>query len=156
MKTEKKTEKKIKKMIYSGFGFPVVLNGVPVKMIRGNLEPIINYKTLGSEVVEALCQKETPLTGNQVKFIRQYFELSLRDFAKLFGLSHPAVLKWEKHADDFADISPAIEKALRLEAVFRLGMKAKDFYRVYSELKDIASKLQKSEVTRERPLKVAI
>ncbi|MEK7355236.1 MAG: hypothetical protein AAB250_02225, partial [Bdellovibrionota bacterium] len=61
-----KSEKKIKKMIYNGFGFPVVLNDVAAKMVLGNLEPVINYKTLGAEVIEALCQKATPLTGNQV------------------------------------------------------------------------------------------
>lgn len=151
-----KSEKKIKKMVYNGFGFPVVLMNVPAKIIRGNLEPVINYESLGAAVIEALCQKETPLTGNQVKFIRQYFELSLRDFAELFGLSHSAVLKWENHGDDFAEISPATEKTLRLEAVFRLGLKAKDFYQVFSDLKDLASKLRKPEVTHEEPLKLAI
>lgn len=143
-------------MIYNGFGFPVLLVDVPAKMVRGTLEPVINYKTLGAAVIEALCQKETPLTGNQVKFIRQYFELSLRDFADLFGLSHPAILKWENHGDDFAEISPATEKTLRLEAIFRLGLKAKDFYQIFSGLKDLASKLQKSEVDHEEPLKLAI
>jgi DNA-binding transcriptional regulator YiaG len=151
-----KSEKKIKKMIYNGFGFPVVLNDVPAKVVRGNVEPIINYKTLGAEVIEALCQKETPLTGNQVKFIRQYFELSLRDFAELFGLSHPAIFKWENHNDDFAEISPATEKTLRLEALFRLGLKAKEFYQVFTNLKDLASRLQKSDADHEEPLKLAI
>lgn len=151
-----KTEKMIKKMIYNGFGFPIVLINVPAKIVRGNLEPAINYKTLGASVIEALCQKETPLTGNQVKFIRLYFELPLREFAELFGLSHPAVLKWERYGDDFAGISPATEKTLRLEAIFRLGLNAKDFYRVFSKLKGLASKLQKPEVTHEQPLKLAI
>lgn len=151
-----KTEKKIKKMIYNGFGFPVLLMNVPARSIRGSLEPIVNYKTLGAAVIEALCQKETPLTGNQVKFIRQYFELSLRDFAKIFGLSHPAVITWEKHGDEAAGIFPAIEKTLRLEAVFRLGLKAKDFYQVFSNLKDLANKLQKSDTIQEEPLKLAI
>lgn len=151
-----KFEKKIKKLIYNGFGFPVVLENVPAKVVRGNLEPVINYKTLGAEVIEALCQKETPLTGNQVKFIRQYFELSLRELAEIFGLSHPAIVKWENHGDNFAEISPATEKALRLEAVFRLGLKAKDFYQIYSNLKGLASKLQNSDIAHESPLKLVI
>ena len=107
-------------------------------------------------MIATLCQKETPLTGNQVKFVRQYFELSLREFAELFGLSHPAIIKWEKHGDNFAEISPATEKILRLEAAFRLGLTAKDFFRLYSDLKHIASKLQNPAVGHEAPLKLAI
>lgn len=150
------SSKKIKKTLYNGFGFPVLLINVSAKIIRGRIEPDINYRSLGAAVIAALCQKETPLTGHQVKFIRQYFELSLREFAEIFGLSHPAVLKWESHGDISAEISPATEKALRLEAVFRLGLKEKDFYRIFADFKNLASKLQKAEVTREGPLQLVV
>ena len=146
----------IKKLTYNGFGFPIVLANVPVKMIRGRLEPVINYKELSAAVITALCLKQTPLTGNQVKFIRLFFEMSLRDFAALFGLTHQAVMKWEEHGDKFASISPAIEKTLRLDALFRLGATPREFYKIFSDLQTLASTLQKSESLKEAPLKLAM
>jgi DNA-binding transcriptional regulator YiaG len=151
-----KSEKKIKRMVFKGFGFPILLFNVPAKVIRGNLEAIINYRHLGATVIKMLCLKATPLTGHQLRFIRHYLELPLRDFAELFGLSHPAVLKWEKRGDDFAEISPVTEKMIRLEALFRLGLSAKEFHKAFTDLKDLASELRNSDVDHEEPLKLAI
>lgn len=155
MKIKKKI-KPLKEITYNGFGFPVLILNAPTKQVRGKIEPIINYKSLGAAVIYALCHKETPLTGNQVRFLRLYFELSLRDFANLFGLSHPAVIKWENHKDAFAEISPATEKAIRLEALFRLGISAKAFHRSFHSFQNLADKLRKTEAKSEAPLKFAI
>lgn len=151
-----KTKKIIKELKYDGCGFPLILKNVPAEKIRGQIEPIINYKALGARVVASLSLKMTPLTGNQVKFIRLYFDLSLRDFASLYGLTHAAVKKWENYENDFANISPAIEKTIRLDSLFRLGLKPVEFYKKVEELKDIASTLHNRIVDHEEPLKIAV
>lgn len=156
MKSGNKAGKRIKKMVFKGFGFPIVLLNVPTKIVWGKAEPFINYRALEATVTRIICLKKTPLTGNQLRFIRHSFQLPVRDFADLFGLSHPAVLKWEKRRDDFAAISPATEKIIRLEALFRLGLSAKEFYQVFSDLKNIASELRMSDADHDEPLKLAI
>ncbi len=149
-------EKRIKKMPYNGFGFQLTLTNVPVKNIRGNLEPVVNYKDLGREVILVLVLKKNPLTGHQLKFMRGYFEMTLREFASVFGLSHQAVMKWEERGDKFAHISPATEKMVRLDALFRLGVKPQILYKAFSELKDLASDLQSSQSIKEQPLNIAM
>jgi DNA-binding transcriptional regulator YiaG len=146
----------IKDLRYNGFGFPIIVHNAPAKMVRGKLEATLNYKELGADVILALCLKPTPLTGAQVKFVRLYFDLSLRDFSDIFGLTHPAILKWESYEDHFANILPAIEKTLRLEALYRLGLKPVDFHKRFGELKKIASTIKSSITSKETPLKIAM
>lgn len=108
-------EKKIaERFRYDGFGFPIDLLDVPVRNIRGVEVPDINYNSLQRVVLEGLSRKPFPLTGNEIRFIRQSLELTLTDFAKHFGVTHPAVVKWEKAKDNFAKITPSTELYIRL------------------------------------------
>ena len=151
-----KGTKTIKKMTYNGFGFPIVLQNVPAKRIRGKTQPLINYKILGHATVAALCLKQTPLTGNQVRFLRQFFELSLREFASTLGLSHQALMKWEEYKDRPAHISATTEKSIRLDAIFRLGIRPNEFHKAFSDLQSLAKNLASSEGQKELPMKIAI
>jgi DNA-binding transcriptional regulator YiaG len=45
-----------------------------------------------------LARKPTRLTTEELHFIRSYLELSTHSFAKFFGVTHAAVLKWESGA----------------------------------------------------------
>ena len=104
----------VKKFLYEGFGFPILLLNVPIREIRGVEVPDINYNVLQKIVLEELTRKPAPLTGDEVRFIRQYFELTLVEFAKRFGVTHPAVLKWEKSKNKIAKIIPSTELYIRL------------------------------------------
>jgi len=94
----------VKQFRYEGFGFPIDLLDVPVRNIRGIEVPDINYNILQRIVFEGLSHKPVPLTGNEIRFIRQSLDMTLTEFAKHFGLTHPAIVKWEKAKDDFANI----------------------------------------------------
>lgn len=89
--------KKIAKQLeYKGLGFPVMLLNVPLVNIRGIEVPDIDYNVLQKSVLFALCQKLTPFYGNEIKFIRQFFEMSYTEFAKIFGVTHASVIHWEQ------------------------------------------------------------
>lgn len=60
------TNKVLKKYIYQGFGFPVVLLNFPAKKIRGEWVPLINFVELANHVLSVLCFIQQPLTGNQI------------------------------------------------------------------------------------------
>jgi len=108
-------QKKIaKKFEYFGLGFPILLLNVPVRQVRGIEVPDIDYNLLQRKVLLKLCEKPFPLTGNEVRFIRQFFELNYSQFANQFGVTHATVIHWEKAQDAFAKITPTTELCIRL------------------------------------------
>lgn len=107
----------LKKFVYEGFGFPIALVNVPVRKIRGEWVPFINYNELAKSVLRVLCFFREPLTGNQIFFIRQQIGLTGQQLADMLGVTQAAVSKWEKKKDEIAKIEPAIEFCLRFIAL---------------------------------------
>ncbi len=121
-------KRKIEKTyIYNGFGFPIVLQDVPMVEVRGIWTPEVNYNILQKVVLLALCHQSTTLSGNQVRFMRKYFNMTLDVFAKKFGVTHAAVLKWEKKGDNPAKILTGYEKEIRLFVLDQILSDAKEF-----------------------------
>ena len=93
------TTKIVAKYIDRGFGFPIVLEQVPMVQVRGKWTPAINYVQLAHAVLRHLAGLDGRLTGHQVRFVRLHFEMTLQAFAARFGVSHVAVLKWEQRGN---------------------------------------------------------
>lgn len=123
-----------KKFIYEGFGFPIVLINVPMMKVMGVWTPQINYNKLQRNLLIALAHKPFPLTGNEMRFIRKYFEMNMEVFGKIFGVTHVAVSKWESKGNKIAKIGPTTEFCIRLFVVDSLKVKDKEFRQVYREV----------------------
>ena len=131
-------ETKIKRShIDLGFGFPVKLLNVPMTKVRGEWTPAINYNLLAEVVLRELCEKDRKLSGSEVRFIRQHFEMTLQQFAKRFGVTHPAVMKWEKMSSKSTDMSWAIEKDIRLFVLYKLASKSSEIVDLYAFLEKV-------------------
>ncbi len=130
--------KKIKKQHtdYS-CGFAVTLKNVPMIQVGKEWVVDISYNELLRSVALTLAFKATPLTGDEIRFVRQYFEMTYRDFALRFGVAHPTVIKWEKKADQEATITWGIEKDIRLFVLDNLCRKSTAFRDAYRHLEDI-------------------
>ena len=102
-------KKRVKKFKYEGLGFPVDLLDVPMIKVRDVWTPDIDFNELQKAVLLELCDMSLPLTGNQVHFIRTYFEMTLDAFGKHFGVTHAAVINWEKAKNRAAKIIPFIK-----------------------------------------------
>jgi transcriptional regulator with XRE-family HTH domain len=102
--------------------------------IRGEWTPKVNYNELASLVLRNLSHKTSRLTGDEIKFIRTYFEMTLQEFAKRFCVTHVAVLKWEKSKNSSTAMTWATEKDIRLFVLFKLGVKAAELAKLYAEL----------------------
>ena len=100
--------------IYNGLGFPVELHNVEMVMFNGELHPKIDVKKISNVVIKSLVAQKKRLSGNQIKFIRTYFSMSLREFAKVVNESHMAVKKWEDFGDEPTNMDRNIEIMLRL------------------------------------------
>jgi transcriptional regulator with XRE-family HTH domain len=140
--------KRAAQVIDRGFGFPVRLKNVPMVQIRGTWTPDVDFDALAHEVLRALCLKPARLTGNEVRFIRLHHGLTLARFGKQFGLSHPAVMKWERAGDAPAGMQWGTEKDLRLWLYLELEGKknARGFVEAYTSLDQEISKRTKGLV----------
>ena len=118
-------------IIFKGLGFPIRLVNVPMKKTLGEWVIDINFNLLQIAVLNLLARKPTPLSGNEIRFIIDYLEMSTRQFAKLFGASHAAVIKWEKEE---SKMNPNTEVVLRLYLLNYLKASDKEFRKLYSQI----------------------
>ena len=133
-------ERKIqKKYIDHGLGFPVVLLNAPLVKVRGEWALHVNYNDYQRAVLVLLANKPARLTGKEVHFVRIYFELTIRAFAKIFSVKHPAVLKWEDKGDKSTQMGWSTEKDLRLFILDKLGDSEAELRELYRSLREAAS-----------------
>lgn len=136
--------KKVKNYSYEGFGIPIELDEVEMIFIDGDWCPKIDLQKLADEVIAKIAIQQSRLTGSQVKFIRSYYSMSLRDFAeKVVHESHMAVSKWEKKGDLTTNMNTNTEHELRLyiiENIHKTNRESKSkFYDVYMATKRFIS-----------------
>ena len=126
--------KKIKQFLYEGLGFPIYLLNVPMVKTRGEWTPDIDYNQLQKTILITLAKKPTSLTGNEIHFIRKYFRKTLEAFGLEFGVSHVAVIDWEKEENRPVKINPATEKCIRLFILDKLHIGDHKFRESYHEV----------------------
>jgi DNA-binding transcriptional regulator YiaG len=107
---------------------------------RGHWTPRINYSELKKEVLGRLVSLNGRLTGNQVKFIRLHRKMTLQHFASRFGVTHQAVLKWEKTGDKSTGMNWSTEKDIRLLLARGIDSSPAAFVARYAELETVAAK----------------
>lgn len=120
-----------KAYVYTGFGFPIVLQNVPMIHVRGVWTPDVKWNRLEKIVLLLLAQHPGDLTGNQIRFIRHSMNLNQRKFADLFHVTHVAVVKWEKSEDKPAKMQLTTQIAIRLQVLDTLIKDDKEFRVAY-------------------------
>lgn len=124
-----------KNFVDYGCGFPVVVARVQMLPWGKDDEIIImSHGKFGPAVLGALAEKPTRLTGNEIRFIRQHYEMRLAEFGKVFDVSHPAVKKWEGKRDTATGMAWSTEVLIRLYVLNRLGVKPRAFQQIYKDL----------------------
>src|SRR5262245_55473715 len=142
----KKTKKET--FIWEGLGFPIRLVKVPMKKVFGEWVLDINLEQFQTDVLYMLASKPTPLSGDELRFIIDYLRMSASEFARLFGVTHAAVLKWE---NEKSKMNPGTEVCLRLYLFNYLKVADKEFRRLF--LKISPQNLAKGE-NDETPLEI--
>lgn len=143
-----------KKFTYYGLGFPIDLYNFPMKKYWGEEMADIDYNKLKRAVVELLAKKPIPLTGNEVRFIRQYFKMNYSQFGQQLGQTRQAVAKWESKEDEFAMITPSTELHIRLSILNFLDANNDVFRNIYNELDSNNELKKKRHQIRNRTLKI--
>lgn len=143
---------KEQKFTYYGLGFPIHLVNFPMKKYWGEEMADINYNVLKRVAIELLAKKPIPLTGYEVRFIRQYFRMNYTQFAHHLGQTRQAVAKWELKGDSFASILPSTELHIRLSILKFLDTNSDKFRSVYDELDSNDELKKKKHKMQNRPL----
>ena len=94
--------KTVPKYEYLGLGFPITLKGVELVNIQGHWHPKINVKNVAYEACRKFIKKASatsPLTGDEIKFIRVSLNMSKQAFGKKFNVAHTTVMRWERAGD---------------------------------------------------------
>lgn len=125
-----------KKYIDYSLGFPIVLLNAPMIKVRGEWVLKINYNDFQNNVLSFLARKNSKLTGDELQFIRKHFQMTTRKFGKRFSVKHTAVIKWAKAAREITNMSWTTEKDIRLFILDELKNGARDFQKLYRELKE--------------------
>lgn len=121
-----------------GFGFPVQIINAPLLQVRGAWCLDLNFEKYERAVLMALAFKAGRLTGNEIKFVRNYYQMNLKNFGERFGnVAHSAVIKWEKFSDSPTNMNWACEKDIRLHIISEI--KPQSLAKLYFELEKIAS-----------------
>lgn len=144
------SERKVETFIYHDLGFPIKLINAPMKKVLGEWFLDINLAKLQKKVLSELACKPTSLTGEEIRFIRKYFEMTTTAFGQIFGATHSAVLKWEK---DESCMNSTTELCIRLYILDRLKTKDKEFRKFYHKSIGNFSKYRKVK-TKMHPLEM--
>lgn len=136
-------KKTVKNYTYEGLGFPIKLQNVVMLFIDGEWHPKLDVRKIADNAIKELPFQKERLTGNQVKFIRTYFEMSLRAFAnQVVNESHTAVAKWEKLGSKTTNMDINIEIMLRLYVHEQVSIQTKKqqqlFYENYLTLREMS------------------
>ena len=132
---DKKVQEEFK---YHGAGYPVVLHHVPMIEIGGEWAVNMNMMIIDRLIFATLPKQKFRLTGNQIRFIRAVSDMTLQAFADRFGVSHPAVKKWENAGNGPTNMSWSTEKDIRLFVLSQSKADPAEFQQCYNALIDEA------------------
>ena len=133
--------------LYEDLGFPIMLVNVPMREALGEWVLDFNLGKFIDEVLKMLIHKRDPLNGEELHFIRKYFEMTTTQFGKLFGVTHVAVLKWEANENQ---IPPTTEKCIRMFALEKLDGEDDELIKLYHEIdvENLAKRRKRKTVNR--------
>lgn len=145
-------DKKTETIIYEDLGFPIQLIDVPMQKIMGEWVLDIDLNNLQTKTLEALIQKPTPLQAGELRFIRKHFEMTTSAFAEIFGVTHVAVLKWERGQLP----SPPMDVCIRMYVMERLHAKNEEFGKLFHKLNMASLAKAKKNGLTSQPLEMRI
>ena len=123
---------------FYGYGFPVTLLNVPVRLFQNEWILDVDLNLLETTVLLELAQKVIRFTGNEIYFIRHSFHMNVNEFAKRFYITPLKVKNWERVKDSFPKMNWTTEKDIRLEIACRHSS-ALAFVELYEDLETTRS-----------------
>lgn len=112
---------------YFGAGIPAIISEVTLEPFGNDLIPLLDFEAVDRYLAKEVVLKKSRLNGNEVRFLRQWLDLSMSELAAHFGYTAPAVHKWQLRGDKSAGMHWSAECQLRLMVLDKLGVRATAF-----------------------------
>lgn len=106
-----------KKVLFYGFGFPVILIGIPTRKEMGEEVLEANFNEIERLLFLALIRKPTRMSGAEVKFVRHVMNASQETFASVLLVDRTSISKWEAKDLEYTGMEPQTEAFLRSKMV---------------------------------------
>jgi DNA-binding transcriptional regulator YiaG len=105
---------------YLGLGFPIKLKNVVCLKINEQWHPKIDVEKVANDAFHHLFEKITtsPLTGNEIEFIRTYLNLSKKAFGEKLNVAHTTISRWEKAGNQIPKIKKNDQPLFQKLAIF--------------------------------------
>ena len=116
--------KKTKIDNFAGFKYISLIN-VPIKSTRHGEMIDMDPQKLDLIVAKAIIEKQIPIHGKELKFLRKVLGMSLEKFANEIDLVSTSVFRWEKNEDE--RLAKVNEVAVRAFIAEKLGLSCKPF-----------------------------
>lgn len=124
----------LQEYIFTGFGFPVRLKNVTMITDNSYTYADIEDHKLEKKVLLKLAKSDQALTGAQLKYIRQFLEYTIRDFANLLGVTHPTIIKWQEKRQERTGMNYSTEILVKSALLIRLTKNEANFFTEYSKI----------------------
>ena len=103
-----------KTYIEKAFGFDVEVLHPQFKTVFGEEVLDVNYKTLAVLVLHQIVIKPGRLSGNEMKYVIDKMEVTVRAFASKLGIKHTAIVNWKNKKNELTKMLWTTEKDIRL------------------------------------------
>lgn len=122
----------MKKITYSGLGFPIILKGVETQEFRGEILPNINHRALEDLVFKTLLWLPAHFSGAHLSFVRGYMGLSQKELATMLGLkTHATISGWELKENKATGMLGTTEVVVRLLMAEYIGENFAEHFREF-------------------------
>jgi DNA-binding transcriptional regulator YiaG len=124
-KTALENKTVFEKYTYKGLGFDIELQNVEMKLFAGEYHPIIDVANVSKQAMQTLISQQADFTGNQIKFVRTFFQMDQAAFAKLVHVQPDDVKKWEATENKLVKLESKVENELKKQMHKVLLLEAK-------------------------------
>ena len=105
---------------YFGLGFLIVLKNVVCLKIYEQWHPKIEVEKVADIAFHDLIEKAStsPLTGNEIEFIRTYLNLSKKAFAEKLNVAQTTISRWESAGNQIPKTKKSYQPFIQELAAF--------------------------------------
>ncbi len=99
--------------IYTALGFPVVILNPSYRLFEGEEILDVNPKAVMDAVFAFIPEKKGRITGAEIRFLRSYMKLTQEAFARMIGVDHSSIAKWEAKKQEITGMEIQVEFMVR-------------------------------------------
>lgn len=103
----------IKNYVYTGLVYPIELHDVETRNVYGEEQAIIDVKKVSDTAIQSLSKQQDAFTGNQLIFIRSYFQKNYSELAKAIKCSEKDLIQWEKLDNNPIKMNSTVKETLQ-------------------------------------------